>query len=138
MSHFTFTHSHLEDSYVNAPCPTMIKGKMLYGKLWKMTNDPVATARGSETLVIYQNQKSRRNPKRIWRGRIVRVGTRKESRKAWRVVTEEVGPNELKSMNSLPKLKTVLFRTLSNSATGRRRTLSVILKSRATFKSKMN
>src|SRR5437773_11681747 len=76
------------------------------------------------------HQKSRRNPKRIWRGRIVRVGTRKESRKAWRVVSEEVGPNELKSMNSLPKLKTVLFRTLSNSATGRRRTLSVILKSR--------
>src|SRR2546425_5260121 len=89
-------------------------------------------------MLIYQTQKSRRNPKRIWRGRIVRVGTRKESRKARRVASEEVGPNELKSMNSLPKLKTVLFRTLSNSTNGRRRTLSVTLNSRVTFKSKMN
>src|SRR5207302_9341940 len=87
-------------------------------------------------LVHYQ--KSRRNPKRIWRGLIVRVGTRKESRKAWRVASEEVGPKALKSMNSLPKLKTVLFSTLSNSTTGRSLTDSVILKSRATFRSKMN
>src|SRR3989442_15704400 len=45
-------------------------------------HDQVATARGSDTMLIYQTQKSRRNPKRIWRGLIVRVGTRKESRKA--------------------------------------------------------
>src|SRR5216110_3311419 len=84
------------------------------------------------------HQKSKRNPKRIWRGRIVRVGPRQESRKARRVASEEVGPNELKSMNSLPKLKTVLFRTLSNSTTGSRRTFSVTVNSRATFKSKLN
>src|SRR2546428_13384935 len=101
-------------------------------------HDPVATARGSDTLLIYQTQKSRRNPKRIWRGRIVRVGTRKESRKAWRVASEEVGPNELKSMNSLPKLKTVLFSTLSNSTTGRSLIDSVILNSRVTLRSKVN
>src|SRR2546428_13196657 len=101
----------------------------------EMTNDPVATARGSETLVIYQTQKSRRSPKRIWRGRIVRVGTRKESRKAWRVASEEAGPNELKSMNSLAKLKTVLFITLLNSTTGRNVTDSVILNSRVTLRS---
>src|ERR1043166_8429712 len=89
-------------------------------------------------IVTYQNQKSRRNPKRIWRGRIVRVGTRKEARKAWREASEEVGPNELKSMNSLPKLKTVLFRRLSNSTTGRSFIDSVILNSRVTFRSKMN
>src|SRR5881628_389041 len=100
--------------------------------------NPLPKGEGIKTLLIYQTQKSRRNPKRIWRGRIVRVGTRKESRKAWRVASEEVGPNELKSMNSLPKLKTVLFRTLSNSTNGRRRTLSVTLNSRVTFKSKMN
>src|SRR6266567_5781658 len=116
----------------------MSNNEQMKNAIWKMTNDPVATARGSDTMVSYQNQKSRRSPKRIWRGRIVRVGTRKESRKARRVTSEEVGPNELKSMNSLPKLKTVLFRMLSNSTTGRRRIFSVTLNSRATFKSKLN
>src|SRR5437588_4999845 len=57
---------------------------------------------------------------------------------AWRVAADEVGPNALKSMNSLPKLKTVAFRTLSNSAIQRRRIFSFSLNSRETFKSKMN
>ena len=71
-------------------------------------------------------------------GRMVRVVTRNESRKAWRAVGDEVGPNELKSMNSLPKLNTVAFKTLSNSAIHRSRIFSFSLNSRDTFKSKMN
>ena len=46
------------------------------------------------------------------RGRIVRVGTRNESMKACRVAADDVGPKALKSMNSLPKLKTAAFSTL--------------------------
>ena len=48
-----------------------------------------------------------------------------------------MGPIALKSMNSLPKLKTVLLSTLSNSTTGRNLIFSVILNSRVTFRSKM-
>src|SRR6266542_480726 len=69
---------------------------------------------------------------------MVRVATRNESRKACREAADDVGPNALKSMNSLPKLNTVLLSTLSNSATGHRRTRSLNLNSRDTFRSKIN
>ena len=98
-------------------------------------NGALAYARASDT---YPNQKSSRMPIRICLGRMVRVGTRNESRNACRVAADDVGPKELKSMNSLPKLNTVLFSTLSNSTSGRKRTRSVILNSRVTLRSKMN
>src|SRR6266571_2310318 len=87
---------------------------------------------------VLDDQKSKRTPSLICRGRIVRVGTRNESMKACLLAADEVGPNALKSMNSLPKLNTVLFKMLSNSTTGRKRRRSVNLNSRVTFKSKTN
>src|SRR5919201_3561245 len=95
-------------------------------------------AQGKQVRISLGTQKSNRTPIRTCRGRMVRVVARNESRKLWRVAADEVGPKALKSMNSLPKLKTVAFKILSNSTTGRRRKRSVSLNSRVTFKSNKN
>ena len=64
------------------------------------------------------------------------MGVRKVSAKARRWAAVASGRRALKLMNSAPKVKTVLLRTLSSSTEGRRRARSESLNSRSTFKSK--
>lgn len=70
------------------------------------------------------------------RGRKVRVISRNESRNSCRCAGVADGAKALKSMNSVPKLHTVLLSRLSISTTGRRRSRSPMRNSRVRLMSK--